>query len=137
MTEENPYRAPFVADGPEAVGVRGGKRENLRNVAKYQKGIIICILIYFVMVFTQFAIPEELQIVMALGVLAVGITSMVFVFLLAVNVYSTAAGVFLGILTLVPCLGLIVLLIINSKATGILRKNKIHVGLLGADLSKI
>ena len=137
MTEENPYRAPFVADEPEAVGVRGGKRENLRNVAKYQKGIIICILIYFVMVFSQIAIPEELRIVVALGVLAVGVTSMVFVFLLAVNVYSTAVGVFLGILTLVPCIGLIVLLIINSKATGILRKNRIHVGFLGADLSKI
>jgi hypothetical protein len=59
------------------------------------------------------------------------------VFLLAIKVYSTGVGVLLGILTLVPCIGLIVLLIVNGKATGILKQNGIKVGLLGANLSQI
>jgi hypothetical protein len=46
-------------------------------------------------------------------------------------------GVVLGILTLIPCVGLIVLLIINSKATGILKKNGVRVGLLGAKMSDL
>lgn len=46
-------------------------------------------------------------------------------------------GIVLGILTLIPCIGLIVLLVINGKATGVLRENGIGVGLLGANLSKL
>jgi len=45
--------------------------------------------------------------------------------------------VLLGILTLIPCIGLIVLLVVNGKATGILKQNGIKVGLLGANLSQI
>lgn len=72
-----------------------------------------------------------------IGVLVVGLAGTVFVFLLAIKVYSTGVGVLLGILTLVPCIGLIVLLIVNGKATGILKQNGIKVGLLGANLSQI
>jgi hypothetical protein len=46
----------------------------------------------------------ELQ---AVGVAAVGITGTVFVFLLSIQVYSTGLGVSLGILTLLPCVGLL------------------------------
>ena len=65
------------------------------------------------------------------------LVGMVFVFLLAIKVYSTGIGVLLGILALIPCIGLLVLLVVNIKATGILKKNGIKVGLLGANLSKI
>jgi hypothetical protein len=43
----------------------------------------------------------------------------------------------MGILALLPCFGLLVLLIINGKATSILRANNIKVGLLGADMSSL
>jgi hypothetical protein len=45
-------------------------------------------------------------------------------------------GVLLGILTLIPLIGLIVLLVINGKATKVLRANGHRVGLLGASLSE-
>jgi len=44
----------------------------------------------------------------------------------------------LGVLSLVPLIGLLVLLVVNGKATNILRQNDIKVGLLGAkDISAI
>lgn len=132
---ENPYQPPFTKS--EAIGVKSGSREDLRGVAKSQKGILVCILIYLAAVIGQFAIPVELRPVLGIGILIVGITSTVFVFMLAMKVYSTGVGVMLGILTLIPCIGLIVLLIVNGKATEILKQNGIKVGLLGADLSKI
>jgi hypothetical protein len=42
----------------------------------------------------------------------------------------------LGILTLVPLLGLIILLIVNQRATGVLQAKGYRVGLLGASLSQ-
>ncbi len=132
---ENPYQSPSAA--PQIVGVKSGSREDLRSVAKYQKGILVCILIYLCAVIGQFAIPAELRPIIALGILAVGLAGTVFVFLLAIKVYSVGVGVLLGVLTLVPCIGLIVLLIVNGKATGILKQNGIKVGLLGANLSQI
>ncbi|HZZ81823.1 MAG TPA: hypothetical protein VFE62_25205 [Gemmataceae bacterium] len=39
-------------------------------------------------------------------------------------------------LTLIPCVGLIVLLVINGAATSTLRQYGYHVGFLGADLSQ-
>jgi hypothetical protein len=85
----------------------------------------------------QFAVPAELGFIIGLGVLVVGLVGTVFVFLLAIKVYNTGVGVLLGILTLVPCIGLFVLLVVNGKATGVLKQNGIKVGLLGANLSQI
>jgi hypothetical protein len=132
---QNPYQSPSAP--AQAVGVLSGKREDLKSVALYQKGIVICILIYLIAVVVQFAIPAQLRPILGGGVLILGLVGTVFVFLLAIRVYSTVMGVVLGILTLVPCIGLIVLLVVNGKATSILRQNGIKVGLLGADLSKI
>jgi hypothetical protein len=135
--EYNPYQSPPPYEYQPAIGVKSGSREDLKAVAQYQKGILVCILIYLVAVIGQFAIPPNLRILVALSIVAVGIAGTVFVFLLAMKVYSTGLGIFLGLLTVLPCVGLIVLLAVNGKATRILRENGIRVGLLGADLSKI
>ena len=117
---ENPYQSPATND--RAIGVNSGSREDLRSVAKYQRGIMLSILGYIILVGAQFAVPDSLKIVLGLALLAVGLAGTVFVFLLAMKVYSTGTGVLLGILTLVPCLGLIMLLIVNGKATKVLRR---------------
>ena len=56
--------------------------------------------------------------------------------MLASRINNTAVGVIMGILTLVPCVGLLVLLMINSSATRILRDSGHDVGFLGADMSE-
>ena len=132
---DNPYESPQT---PVAVrGVLSGSREDLRSVAKFQKGILVCILIYFVVVIGQFALPVQIRPFVGLGVLAVGIAGAVFVFLLSIKIYGTGLGIVLGILSLVPLVGLVVLLIVNGKATGVLKQNGIKVGLLGANLSQV
>ena len=131
--EENPYQSPPVE--AEVVGVLSGQREDLRRVATYQKGTLFCILIYFFAIVGQFLLPEPLRPLLGLGVLGLGVVGTVFVFLLATKVYSTGLGILLGILTLIPCIGLIALLVVNSKATKVLQKNGIKVGLLGARMS--
>lgn len=133
---ENPYQAPS-SPTRSVVGVLSGTREDLRSVATYQKGIIVCILIYLIAVITQFVLPAELRLFLGLAMLALGITATVFVFLLSIKVYSVGLGILFAFLTMVPCIGLVMLLVINAKATGILRQNGIKVGLLGASTSDI
>lgn len=133
---DNPYQSP-MADLDVVVGVRSGTREDLRSVAKYQKGILVCILIQLIAVAGQFALPPDIRPIVALVTIPIGLAGTVFVFLLAIKVYSTAVGILWGILALIPCVGLLVLLTINGKATKILQENGIKVGLLGANLSKI
>ncbi len=112
-------------------------RETLRGIAGNQKAIIACIAIYLGLVVVQFTIPPETRIFLAIVAVPVLLIDAVFVFLLATKVYTTATGIILGILTLIPCVGLIVLLIINGKATSILKANGIHVGLFGASMADI
>jgi hypothetical protein len=112
-------------------------RDDLRSIATYQKGILVCILIYLVAVVTQFILPPELRLFLGLAVLGVIVTATVFVFLLATKVYSTGIGILLAILTLIPLVGLIVLLVINGKATTVLKRHGIAVGLLGARMSDL
>jgi hypothetical protein len=116
-------------------GVQRLSRQDVRSVGVYQKVILLCILAYLAAVVVSIVLPPELRILVSLGMIGVSIASTVFVFLLAMKVYSTGMGVLLGILTLIPCIGLIVLLIVNGKATSVLRAHGYKVGLLGANLS--
>jgi hypothetical protein len=130
---ENPYRSPETPLAGPVVGVLSGSREDLRAVAKYQRGLLICVLINIISLVLPYILPPNLLLAAQICVGIAGLVGLVFVFLLSTKVYGIGAGILLGILTLVPCLGLIVLLIINQKATTVLRQNGIKVGLLGAD----
>ncbi|HWE96988.1 MAG TPA: hypothetical protein VG269_23705 [Tepidisphaeraceae bacterium] len=112
-------------------------RNDLRNIAVRQKAIMYCILAYIALIIGQFALPPELRIIVVLLAAGASLTAAVFVFMLAIAVYNTGIGIVLGILTLIPLVGLIVLLVINSKATNILREHGIRVGLMGANSSQI
>ena len=113
-------------------------RSTLRSIALFQKAILICILVYLGAVVANIAVPQELRWIIGLFVgLPTELAAAVLVFLLAIKVYNPVVGVLLGFLTLIPCVGLIVLLIINGQATSVLRRHGISVGLLGARLSDI
>jgi len=103
----------------------------------YQKGIIACVLIHLLAVVFQFALPTVLRLILGLGIIAVGLIGTIFVILLSAKIYVTVAGILFGIGALLPCIGLIVLLVVSGKATGIMKQNGIKVGLLGADVSEI
>ncbi len=133
---ENPYEAPR-SPLAGAVGVRSGLRKDLRDVAVSQKGILICILLQFVLLGSRFLAPPGMQTAATVAILLANLVATVFVFMLAMKVYNVALGVVFGLLALFPCVGLIVLLVVNSKATNILQQNGYKVGLLGVDLSAI
>lgn len=136
--DDNPFRAPQSDLGGERVaGVLSGTKEDLRSVARYQRTIMLCILGYLCAIPLQFILPRELVLIVALVVLGAAVTGTVFVFLLSAKVYGTVQGIFFALFTLVPCLGLLVLLLINSKATNVLKANGIKVGLLGANPADI
>lgn len=133
--DEKPKEAGAASD--QVYGLKGATREDLRRVAKYQKGILICLLINLIALGCLFMLPAGLRLFLQLGMLVVGIVQTVFVFLLALKVYNIVLAVFLGILALIPFVALLALFIMSGKATGILRENHVKVGLLGANLSKI
>jgi hypothetical protein len=93
----------------------------------------------------------------------IGLVAVVFSFLLALKVFVSVFGIVLGLVPLVPCvgprilvfsspgvryaggalltplfnfLGLLILLVINSRATSLLTERGYSVGLLGARLSQ-
>ena len=132
MSQTPPPVLPYNTPRPEGIS-----REDLRQIAGLQRGIMICILVYLIAVVGQFALPAPMRLLVGLAMLAVGVVAAVFIFMLAIKLYSTGLGVLLGILTLVPIVALIVLLIVNGKATSLLRSHGIRVGLLGANPSEI
>ena len=131
----NPYAAPEADLPPSSRDPKS--REHILGVAKAQRGVLVCILLYLGAAIGSAVAPPEVQFILGLAFLIAAIAGAVFVFMLSVRVYGTGMGIFLGLLTLVPLLGLLVLLIVNSKATKILKEHGIKVGLLGANTSKI
>jgi hypothetical protein len=116
--------------------------EEVRAIALYQKAIILVILAEIIIVISASVLSqtdqsEPIRLVLAVCYVGLAVVAAVFVFLLSLKVYSTGIGIVMAILTLVPCVGITMLLIINGKATGILRDNDIHVGLLGARMSDV
>ena len=132
----DPYENPYEAPATRVQGVQSGKIEDLRSVAVYQKGIIVCILIQLMMFLSLFMVPSEIAGMIWIAAVPIGVASTILIVLLAMKVYGTGSGILLGILAFIPCLGLFILLMVNGKATGILRRNGYQVGFLGASLSQ-
>ena len=112
--------------------------EGIRTIAAKQRGILLCILAQFILYGTliagESALPVLVRLAFALVMLGVDVVAMVFVFQLTTKLYGLGMGIFLGILTLVPCINLIMLLVVNAKATALLKQNGLKVGLLGAKI---
>jgi hypothetical protein len=132
--EENPYAPPKASD--RVVGVKSGRREDLKTVAVAQKSIIVCILLNFAAIAARFVIPPDWTMFLLAGLLILFIVQTASVVILATKVFSVVTGIIYGIGTIVPCLGLLILLIVNSKATKILTQNGHRVGFFGANLSE-
>ncbi len=141
---ENPYQPPAYQSSFETQeGI--AQVEKLRKVAFCQKGVLICLLVYLLLVLASYLLsewvveypnsyppqwPTWLALIDALA-------GAVLAFRLSLLVYGRITGIVMGLLTLIPCLGLFVLLYTNGVATVLLRRHGIRVGLLGANLSKI
>jgi hypothetical protein len=135
----------YAPPQPPSLNYAPPVRNDIRTIAFRQKILMYCILAYlaliiarvFMMVNTGGAVPLPLSLLLGLATLGVALTATVFVFMLSIALYNTGMGVLLGILALVPLLGLIILLIVNGKATTVLKQHGVKVGLMGARMSDI
>ena len=141
---ENPYEAPRADLRAVGRAERSAGRCAAGRGSHLQKVILVCILIQIVNIVFQMAvaigklpIPQAALMAASIVSLITSVVSAVYVFILAIRIYNTGLGILFGLLALVPCAGLIVLLVVNAKATGILQANGHKVGLMGADLSTI
>ncbi len=134
---DNPYQSTSVDVG----FVGGADAEWLRNVARFQRIVLLCILMQILAVAPRMALQDQMPpliaLVLGLATLVIVVVGAVFVFRLGILLYGTVAGIAAGVVSLMPCVGLIALFIVNGKATKVLRKNHIHVGFLGANMSQL
>ena len=101
----------------------------IEKVASGQKLIIYAILVNFLTIGLMAAFGDIAGVVNIVAI----VMSLVGMFRLAGGLgYSTVAKIFLLVLLIVPLVGLITLLVLNSRATKALRQAGYTVGLLGA-----
>ena len=126
-----PLSPPLTLDYSKPV------RNDLREIALRQRGIMWCIVGYIAVLVFAIFVPAVPKLILSVALLAVIITTAVLAFMLSLALYSTAFGIVLGMLASIPYGGIFPLLVINSKATRVLRAGGIRVGLMGANLSQI
>ncbi len=132
---DSPYKSPQPTESEARKS-----REPLRRAASYQRLVMAALLANGVGNIAAFATAQQPLIIQIAGIgfsLIAGVFAMVAVFLLAKEVMNAGVGVLCALLMVVPCISLIVLLVVNQKATSFLQANGIHVGLLGADPNSI
>lgn len=112
---------------------------NIENVRSGQKIIIYAILLNIVSfpLRLAFAGDPALNAISALMTLAAIIISIFGLLRLAKGLgYSVILRIVFGVLMILPLISLIVLLVLNAKATAFLRAAGLQVGLLGASKSR-
>jgi len=120
---------------------------DLTQVAWSQKVLIVCLLGhlflwlgYIGMTVYGIELTEErsesLNVVLVLTAL-LGLASGMFIFLVEMKLSGAIVGAIVGLLTVVPCVGLLLVLIVNTRATSALQANGVKVGLLGARMSDL
>jgi hypothetical protein len=118
---------------------------DLRRIALYQRLLILCLLAqlllwvgYVVAVTTGLARDNGEGAVLALiWTAGIGLLGGAIVFLVTAKLDGAALGLMLGALTVIPCLGLVAITAVSTRATAALRANGVRVGLFGARSSDI
>ena len=132
----NPYKSPETISDP----VANPARPPVRLVAKYQRWVIFALLGNISANILSFVTSTQtlpVRILVILFLFAVVIFAMASVFLLAKEIIGTTVGILCAILMIAPCISLIVLLILNQKATSYLQKNGVRVGFFGANPNRM
>jgi len=144
--DDNPYRSPAPVPpeppAPESVGPDGRVRtaRDIRAIARGQRGVIACILANIVGMIVLMATrqyTEPFAGFVGLAILAFAAVNLYFAAPLGYRVGSVILGVGAGLASLIPCVGLLALVLINQRATKILRAAGLRVGFFGVSSSEI
>ncbi len=112
-------------------------RSGLRDIARCQKGIILCIPAYLAAVSLWGAAPPSHKALALVAIVAVGLVAAALVFAMAAKLDGIPYAIFILVLSVIPGVNLCALLMVNGQATRMLKANGVKVGLLGANSSKI
>lgn len=131
-------------DEPDrAAGERSA--EELRRIVRYQRWLVAVVL-------AQLALWAGFIVLNGLGggrgagdavrfpvvlTFILGAVGGVFVFLLSWELRGAFAAVAFGLATVVPCMGLLILTLVNGYASAELKKHGVKVGLFGASLEDV
>jgi len=109
------------------------KNTLLQQTATGQKLVIYAILVYIAAIIATQVFPQFVKpfgIILLIGIAAMSLTGII---KLASGLeYSTVATVLLALGSFIPLVGLLILLMLNGKATAALKAAGYKVGLLGA-----
>jgi predicted RNA-binding Zn-ribbon protein involved in translation (DUF1610 family) len=126
----------------------GGKKAAIRSIATLQKYLLMSILVIILAYAAFFALgrprggpgPDAqvnpMSLILSLVVLVASLACAVLSVMLAYKLYGTGGAILVFVLQFIPCVSLVTLLRVNSKATNFLRDKGVTVGFLGADLSQ-
>jgi uncharacterized membrane protein len=132
---DNPFESPVsdISGSPrDRRGITDDIKE-LKTIAKCQRTILYCILANIACLIVNFVLPVELRLIAAILLIVVAVISAFFLFRLASILYGTVLAIIFVIFSVAPCLGLLILLMVNGSATAKLQKNGIKVGFLGVN----
>jgi Fe2+ transport system protein B len=135
---DSPYQSPSLQSFTTQPG--GQERDKLRRVAKYQRWVLIALLANIVTNIFVFALGgQALAVQLAIGGVsfAVVLFGSVSIFLLGKELINPVVAGICAVLIFVPCISLLVLFLINQKATSFLQRNGITVGFMGVDPNRI
>lgn len=116
--------------------------EDLKRVARYQRWVIACVLSQITMWLCLLVLSVvereriETDVPLFLTIL-LGMAGAIYAFLIYWTIRSPFWAVVMGLASIPPLLGLLVLTAVNGAATQALTRNGVKVGLFGADLNKI
>lgn len=130
----NPYEPPAV----QSTSTLDTVKARLFEIAKAQRFLCIVILVAILFNIGVFFTPTELPIFLLAAVqIVLSVLQAGSIFWLAKSVYQSAtSGILFLLIGLIPCIGLIGLLIVNGAASKELQRFGYRVGLLGANLNQ-
>jgi hypothetical protein len=138
------YLPPLPSRTVVSQGAYDAMRGRLRRVATYQRWVLLALLANITIASVAIAAAFQLAEVPAnvlhwLGMIRLPICLFMTIaaFLLAKELWNLAIGVLCGLSMWVPYASLLVLLVLNQKATRFLQAYGIKVGLLGADPKRV
>jgi hypothetical protein len=124
----------------------GGGRpaDQLRRIARYQRWLIAVVLgqlvLWLAFIVLMALDPNDVGDAIAFPMvltLILGGVGAVFVFLTAWELRGAFAALVFGLATFVPCMGLLVITLVNGYATAELKKHGLRVGLFGASAADV
>lgn len=141
----NPYASPTADSGPPGQPPGPGPfppglREDLKAVATYQRYVLWCLLLQIIVYGAGVAALRSGVIplfVFQISLGLVGLAGVVSAILLGIRVYGVVLGILFGLFAFFPCIGLLILLLMNQRATSYLQQHGIVVGFMGADPDSI